>query len=94
MIILYAETPHDREMIEKFHKAYENLKKILDRLQDENKILRDENRKLMEEFNEYRKRHPANVGVKNGKTHEIAEANAVHQEDDIQQGSERKKPGA
>ncbi|MCL4420903.1 MAG: 2-hydroxyacyl-CoA dehydratase family protein, partial [Candidatus Thermoplasmatota archaeon] len=72
MIILYAETPHDREMIEKFQRAYENLKKILDRLQDENKILRNENRKLMEELNEYRKRHPANVGVKNGKTYDIA----------------------
>ena len=94
MIILYAETPHDQEMIEKFQRAYENLKKIVDKIQDENRTLREENRKLMEELNEYRKRHPANVGVKNGKTYEIAEVNAIHQEWDTQQGSERRKPGA
>ena len=94
MIILYAETPHDRDMIEKFQRAYENLKKILDRLQDENKILRDENRKLMEELNEYRKRHPANVGVKNGKTYDIAVSGDKKSESMIPEPTDKRKQGA
>ena len=42
MIQLLAETPRDQEMIEKFQRAYENLKKIVDRLQEENRKLREE----------------------------------------------------
>ena len=47
-------------MIEKFHRAYENLRKIVDKL-------KDENRRLRKELEEYRKRHPSNIGIKNGK---------------------------
>jgi exonuclease VII small subunit len=35
-----AETPKDHEMIEKFQLTYENLKKIVDRLEEGNKKLR------------------------------------------------------
>ena len=59
MIILTADTPRDQEMIEKFQRAYENLRKIVDKLEDENRRLRKENE-------EYRKRHPSNIGIKNG----------------------------
>ena len=62
MIKLLAETPKDQEMLDKFRRAYENLKKIVDKLEDENRKLRDE-------LNEYSKRHPTTVGVKNGKTY-------------------------
>ena len=43
-------------MIEKFQRAYENLKKIADKRQEEIDRLR-------EELDEYKKRHPATVGV-------------------------------
>ncbi len=51
MIKLLAETPRDQEMIEKFQRAYENLKKIVDRLQKENEDLRNQ-------LDGYKKRHP------------------------------------
>ncbi|MHB1439889.1 MAG: hypothetical protein ACYCSO_04300 [Cuniculiplasma sp.] len=34
---LLAETPRDQDMIDKFQRTYHNLKKIVDRLQEENK---------------------------------------------------------
>jgi predicted RNase H-like nuclease (RuvC/YqgF family) len=71
MIQLLAETPGDQEMIEKFQRAYENLRKIVDRLQDEN-------RNLKKELDEYKKRHPSNVGVKNSKPYAIMEEVATH----------------
>lgn len=77
-------------MIEKFQRAYENLKKIVDR----------QNRKIKEledELNEYRKRHPATVGVKNGKTYEIAEpGKPLPEEADhlIGEQGEKRNPGA
>ena len=82
MITLLAETPRDREMIEKFQRAYENLRKIVDRLQDENK-------KLREEFDEYRKRHPSTVGLKNSKPYAIREESAPPDG-----GTSRRKRGA
>jgi tetrahydromethanopterin S-methyltransferase subunit G len=63
-IVFVADTTRDREMLDKFQLAYENLKKIADRLEDEN-------RKLSQELEEYKKRHPSNIGVKNGKTYDI-----------------------
>ena len=34
MILLAADTKRDQEMIDKFQRAYDNLKKIVDRLED------------------------------------------------------------
>ena len=34
MIIFVADTARDQEMLDKFQRAYENLKKIVDRLED------------------------------------------------------------
>ena len=82
MIQFLAETPRGREMIEKFQRAYENLRKIVDRLQDENK-------KLREEFDEYRKRHPSTVGVKYSKPYAIREGSAPPDG-----GTSRRKRGA
>ena len=65
MIIFVADTARDQEMLDKFQRAYENLKKIADRLEDEN-------RKLRQELEEYKKRHTSNIGVKNRKTYDIA----------------------
>ena len=65
MILLTADNKRDQEMIDKFQRAYESLKKIVDRLEDEN-------RKLGDELNEHRKRHPSTVGIKNGETYDIA----------------------
>ena len=68
MIKLLAETPRDQEMIEKFQRAFANLRKK----QDERvKKLEEEIRKLKEQIEEYKKRHPSSVGVKNDKAYEI-----------------------
>jgi hypothetical protein len=84
MILLAADTKRDQEMIDKFQRAYENLKKIVDRLEDENRKLRDE-------LNEYRKRHPSTVGIKNGKTYDIAVSGDAQPENIIpeMQGEEK-----
>ncbi len=37
MIYLSAETSRDQEIMEKFKRAYVNLKKIVDKLQEENR---------------------------------------------------------
>ena len=90
MITLLAETPRDQEMIEKFQRAYENLKRIAD---ERSKRIRE----LENELEEYRKRHPATVGVKNGKTYEIAESNKSISGDTehvIQESTVKRKQGA
>ena len=93
MIKLLAETPKDQEMLDKFRRAYENLKKIVDKLEDENRKLRDE-------LNEYRKRHPATVGVKNGKTYDIAVPQDVkpditdHENHENHENTGKREPGA
>lgn len=69
MIKLLAETPRDQEMIDKFRRAYENLEKFVEK---QNRRIRE----LEEEFNEYKKRHPSTVGVKNSKTYAIKEEKA------------------
>ena len=74
-------------MLDKFHHAYENFKKIVDRLEDEN-------RRLRQELEEYRKRHPSTVGVKNGKTYDISVAWDVQPESMIPEPAENRKPGA
>ena len=87
MILLAADTKRDQEMIDKFQRAYENLKKIVDRLEDEN-------RRLRQELDEYRKRHPSTVGIKNGKTYDIAVSGDVQPESMIPEPAENRKPGA
>ena len=88
MIKLLAETPKDQKMIDKFSRAYGNLKKITDNRNRRIEELEKENRKLHEELDEYRKRHPSTVGIKNGKPYAIRESSAV---DNTQ---EKRKQGA
>ena len=52
-----AETPRDQEMI--------------DRLVEKNRKLKEEIEGLEKEIEEYKKRHPSTVGIKNGKSYEI-----------------------
>ena len=87
MIKLLAETPNDQDMLDKFQRAYENLKKIVDRLEDEN-------RRLRQELEEYKKRHPSNVGVKNGKTYDIAVSGDEQSESMIPEPTDKRKQGA
>ena len=79
MIKLLAETPRDQEMIERFQRAYENLRKIVDR---QNERIKE----LEEQLDKYKKRHPSTVGIKNGKPYEI-------KPEIMPQPSERKKTG-
>ena len=69
MIKLLAETPGDQEMIDMFRRAYENLEKFVEK---QHRRIRE----LEEEFNEYKKRHPSTVGVKNSETYAIKEDKA------------------
>jgi transposase len=87
MILLAADTKRDQEMIDKFQRAYENLKKIVDK---QNEKIKD----LENELNEYKKRHPSNIGVKNGKTYDIAVSGDVQPESMIPEPMDRRKQGA
>ena len=49
MILLTADTPRDQEIIEKFQRAYENLKKIVDK---QNEKIRE----LEDQIKEYKKK--------------------------------------
>ena len=52
-------------------------------------------KELREEFEEYKKRHPATVGVKNGKTYDIAKLKDAPSDNKIiQELPEKRKPGA
>ncbi len=64
MIYLTADTTRDQKIIDKFQRAYENLKKIVNK---QNKKIRE----LEDQLNEYRKRHPSDMGEKNGRAYEI-----------------------
>ena len=66
MIKLLAEITKDQELLDKFQHAYENLKKIVDRLEDENM-------KLTQDLQEYKKAS-FQWRVKNGKTYDISVA--------------------
>ncbi|MEM0133646.1 MAG: hypothetical protein QXU18_00245 [Thermoplasmatales archaeon] len=70
MIKLLAETPRDQKIIDALKKA----EKWKDRRIE---YLEKEKRKLQEELEEYRKRHPGTVGVKNGKSYVIMESLAT-----------------
>ena len=87
MILLTADTKRDQEMIDKFQRAYENLRKIVDK---QNEKIKD----LQNELDEYKKRHPSNVGVKNGKTYDLAVSRDVQPESMIPEPTENRKPGA
>ncbi len=85
MIKLLAETPRDQEIIDNLQRSLDQFKKHM-----ENRI-----KELREEFEEYKKRHPATVGVKNGKTYDIAKLkDAPSGNKIIQELPEKRKPGA
>ena len=91
MILLTADTPRDQEIIEKFQRAYENLKKIVDK---QNEKIRE----LEDQIKEYKKRHPSNIGIKNGKPYVISQAETIPEPEDSHiHGSTdeiKKRPGA
>lgn len=57
MIIWVSEVPKDQDMIEKFQRACENLKTIVNKQKRKIKDLDDQ-------IAEFRKRHPSSVGLK------------------------------
>ena len=85
MIKLLAETPRDQKIIDNLQRSLDQFKKHM-----ENRI-----KELREKFEEYKKRHPATVGVKNGKTYDIAKLKDSPSDNKIiQELPEKKKPGA
>ena len=95
MFQLLAETPKDQQMIDKLQKAFEQLKKHMDdrleEMEQAGRKLREENARLRKELEEYKKRHPSSIGIKNGKAYDIR-PEMDHQESSPD--SARKKPGA
>jgi hypothetical protein len=63
----------------------DHIKQYITKLEEENKALREELRKLKEAFEEYKKRHPPNTGIKHGKPYFFKSSN---------QSKTQKKPGA
>lgn len=61
------------------------VQQFIQKLEQENKELREELQRIKKEFEEYKKRHPPNVGVKNGKPYAFKSSN---------QSATSKKPGA
>ncbi len=79
MIKILAETPRDQKIIDALRKASKwKDKRIAD--------LEEELEKQREKDEEYKKRHPSNIGEKNGKTYEI-------KPEIMPQPAERKRPG-
>jgi transposase len=97
MIKLLAETPRDQKIIDNLQRSLEQFKKHMeDRIREfveKNRELVEENRKLRDELNEYKKRHPSSIGVKNGKTYDIA-LPYYGKTDRIDENTEKIKPGA
>ena len=84
MIKLLAETPGDQKIIDNLQRSLDQLRKHMEeRIKD-----------LENELNEYRKRHPSTVGIKNGKTYDIAVSGDAHPENIIPEMQEKREPGA
>ena len=84
MIKLLAETPGDQKIIDNLQRSLDQLRKHMEeRIKD-----------LENELNEYKKRHPTNIGVKNGKTYDIAVSGDAHPENIIPEMQEKREPGA
>ena len=91
MIKLLAETPGDQKIIDNLQRSLDQLRK---HMEERIREFIEENRKLKDELNEYKKRHPSNIGVKNGKTYDIAVSGDAHPENIIPEMQEKRKPGA
>jgi Transposase IS66 family. len=83
MIKLQAETPGDQRIMENLQRSLDQLRK---HMEERIHKLEEENRKLREQLDEYKKRHPSNIGQKNGKSYEI-------KPEIMPQPPEKKKPG-
>ena len=56
--------------LQDYKNIIENDKKVIDELHNEIDELKRGYKKLKKEFDEYKVRHPGNVGIKNGKAYE------------------------
>jgi transposase len=63
----------NKEEDERLKEEIEKLRKEIERLRKENEALRKAKKKIEKEFEEYKVRHPENVGVKHGKPYHIKE---------------------
>ena len=62
-----ARHPDDQIIIDDLFRKLNEQEKINDELRKENSSLRKDLEKLKKEFDDYKVRHPENVGIKNGK---------------------------
>ena len=78
MIKLLAETPRNQKIIDNLQRSLDQFKKHMeDRMGGRIKEFIWDNKKLKEQLNEYRKRHPSTVSVKNGKAYAIMEQKSL-----------------
>ena len=75
--------------LQDYKNIIENDSKIIDELHNEIDELKNGYEKIKKEFDEYKVRHPGNVGVKNGKAYEYKSEAKQESTDKI-----KKKPGA
>ena len=91
MIKLLAETPRDQKIVDALKKAGKWKDK---KLEEKKKKIEE----LEKELEEYRKRHPENVGIKNGKPYyympETAAADQNSTEPQSEPKPEKKRSGA
>ncbi len=81
-----AHCPDDQKIIDDLSKRIDEQDRIIHELQENY-------RKIKKEFDEYRVRHPENVGVKNGKSYEYKSESKNASETDPQ-ATPGKRPGA
>lgn len=87
--------PDHKKIIDDLSRKIEEQKKIIEELRKEKESLRRDLEKLKKDFDEYRVRHPENVGIKNGKPYyympETAAADQNSAEPQSEQQSEPKR---
>lgn len=82
---------HATGMTDEDRRALERVQREIDRLKDENEKLTEEIKKLRRESDDYKKRHPARTGVKNGQAYDVK---PEPQPGDDPMMRVKKKPGA
>ena len=82
--------PDHKKIIDDLSRKIEEQEKIIEELRKEKESLRRDLEKLKKDFDEYRVRHPENVGIKNGKPYYYMPETAAADHNTAEQQSEPK----
>ena len=89
--------PDHKKIIEDLSRKIEEQEKIIEELRKDKESLGRDLEKLKKDFDEYRVRHPENVGIKNGKTYYYMPETTAADHNIAEQSEpkpEKKRPGA